>query len=405
MIVYPGSFWANWLRTLALGAVAIALAVVATRDAIVQSTARARPEVALGIDGTNAIALNSDFKSRLAAQPDAPIPVSQWAERARAALLTTPLSTPMLRMVSAAPGHKQPQETLHLAERLSRRDALTQLALIETAVNAGKVDAALVHYDHALSIYPDMRSLLFPILTNGIREPEIQQGVIALARQQRPWINAFFTFAVQSTDAPEAMARTLAALDHGPGALPNAHTHEAVLAKKLADTGQYALARRIAMRAAGDDAAAIDRPGISPATWAQATRPLTWSPTEDDSINAQLETDDSLSISILPGRSGLAIFRMLVLAPGSYRFAAGMTTPQDLIAAHGQWGFICLRAAGEPGFSLATVPANPDKAASTALVTVPKECAAVRMDFTIDNINGSSEAGVLLHDVSLSPAH
>jgi hypothetical protein len=393
----------GWVRRIAIGLVGLTLAGYATRDALVQSAARTRPDFALGLDGTNATALNANFRALLAAQPEAPMPLDRWAARARAALLAAPLSAAMVRMVSADPAQKQSQETLQLAERLSRRDALTQLALTETAVSAGEVDVALLHYDHALSIYPDMRTILFPLLANGLAEPAIQRGVVALARRQRPWIDSFFAFAVQSSNVPDALAATLSALDRGPGALGSARAHEAALAKRLVDNGRYALARRVAMREAGGDAAWIDRPGFAPATWATPAQPLTWSTTEDDSVEAQLTADNQVAVSILPGRSGLAIFRVLVLAPGTYRFTAGAAAPQDIAATGGHWSVVCLPSSGRLSPSLAEIPVNLQQTVSAARVTVPASCGAVRLGFTIDNVNGSSDAGVLLHDLALSP--
>jgi hypothetical protein len=392
-----------WVRRIAIGLVALILASYATRDAIVQSAARTRPDFALGLDSTNATALNSNFRALLTAQPEARMALNRWAARARAALLAAPLSAAMVRMVSADPAQKQPQDTLQLAERLSRRDALTQLALIETAVKANEVDVALLHYDRALSVYPDMRTILFPLLANGVAEPTIQRGVVGLARRHRPWIDAFFVFAVQSSSAPDAVAATLGTLDHGSNALGTARAHEAALAKRLVDNGRYGLARRVAMRATGGDAAWIDQPGFAPATWATMARPLTWSTTEDDSVDAQLTADNWVAVSILPGRSGLAIFRVLVLASGTYRFTAGAAAPHDIAATGGRWSVVCLHGSGQPGPSLAEIPVVPQQAASSVQVTVPAYCGAVRLGFAIDNVNGSSDAGVLLHDVALSP--
>nr|WP_253072624.1 hypothetical protein [Sphingomonas sp. H160509] len=110
-----------------------------------------------------------------------------------------------------------------------------------------------------------------------------------------------------------------------------------------------------------------------------------------------------MAVSILPGRSGLAIFRVLVLAPGTYRFTAGAAAPQDIAATGGHWSVVCLPSSGRPSPSLAEIPVNPQQAVSATRVTVPAICGAVRLSFAIDNVNGSSDAGVLLHDLALSP--
>ncbi|WP_375426909.1 hypothetical protein [uncultured Sphingomonas sp.] len=382
---------------------ALFLAWIGVRDALVQSLARARPDFVLQLDPTNAVALNTRFRQMLKPTASAAW-FGNWAARARASLSASPLNSATVRMVATDPARKDTGALLALAERVSRRDALTQLALIETSVSANRIDAALAHYDHALSIYPDLRPLLFPVLTSALTETEVRRGVAGLARRQRPWVDPFLESAVRETTAPEAVAALLASVDSGRNALGSAKLYEAALASRMAGQGRYGEARRLAMRSVGPNSGVIDAAGIGPATWGMPTRPLTWAAGESDGVDVELEDERSVLVTVRPGGSGLAVYRVLVRPPGRYRFTAGAAAPSDGIEiAGGRWDLVCLREDDRPASNLTTLNVDAKEPAPVMRsIIVPSGCAAVRIGFTIDNIDGGADAGLVLRDVSFA---
>ena len=167
--------------------------------------------------------------------------------------------------------------------------------------------------------------------------------------------------------------------------------------------GDYTSARRLARLAAKDDPGAIDRTAFSSVTWETATRPLTWTGAETDGVDAQLIDNHSILATVRPGGAGLALFRVLVRDAGHYRFSVDTTVPPDGGSpAKGRWELLCLRA--HTTQTLSTVRVDPATAISASTVlTVPDNCAALRLDFHIDNVDGGDEAGMILRNVALEP--
>lgn len=376
------------------------------QDALVRSMARRSPDTSLNFHPYNPIALAQKFarqsETTSPAALEKQLPV--WDLRARSALKDAPLNAAMLRIIGTTPGYSNTGRLLALAEQVSRRDSLLQLAMIEAAVERNDIPTALVHYDRALSIYPDLRPLLFPVLTGAMTDPDIRKGFIALAGQGRPWVSPFLAYAVRQGDTPSAIVIVLEALDRMPDQVPDIHEHQAALIARLLGEGDYVRAHSLAQRAAAGDAARIDRIDFTPDTWATPVRPLSWATTETDGINAQLENDNQVLVSVSPAVTGLAIFRILLRPPGHYRFTATAAPGDDTNAASGRWTLLCLRPGNAPTRSMGEYPVDAKRTITLSKdITVPVGCAAMRVDFTVDNSRGSTDGAILLRDIALKP--
>ena len=382
--------------------VAIALAGAAAYDAAIQTLAQSDPTLVLRFQPGNAQAIDIAFQLAASKTPTG-LPYARWARQARIGLQGNPLSPGLVQIVSADPHYtKARSEALLTAgEALSRRTLLTQLALIQAAVDAGRVDLALAHYDRALLVYPDLRDTLFPILTGALAEPQVRDGVAALARHNRAWIEAFVAFAAQRPDAAGSLALLLGGVDHGPGAWPLAAHYEGELASRRAAAGDYAGARHLAMRALGRDAGSIDRTDFAPAAWNPSARPLTWTPVASGDLTAEPGEGGGV-ITAAAGSSGLALTRTLVIAPGRYRLAATVATAGGVEPARGRLALVCL-GAGQ-GDKLADLPLDPVTQRSAVLASMPERCAAVRLDVTVDNAAAGTDTGFVLRRISLRPA-
>lgn len=395
----------GWIRGVVTLVFALSLAFAAGRQAIIQSMAKTAPNMVLRLAPANAAALDALYRANLARPAGATNNPGYWVQQAKDALRIAPLSSAMLRLIATDPARtsRQTAALLQLAERVSRRDVFTQLGLIETAVEANRIDLALRHYDRALSIYPGLRPILFSVLSSAIDNDAVRHGVVALAVQQRPWIEDFLGFAVLSA-APASITALLISIDAKSVTQQAARRHEAVLASRLVGQQDYSAARRLAIRAMGSDAAFLDKLGFTPATWHTDVGALTWAQGETQGVDAQLQPDHFVVITAGPGVAGLAIFRIMTPAPGYYRFASDVAAPDGFPAAGGRWNIVCLAGTGVGTTGpLAEIPINalaPQPDATT--VAIPKGCTAVRFAFSIDNANGSSDAAIMLRDLSLT---
>lgn len=398
-VLAPG----GWARACVLAVLGLLLAGASARGALVQALARARPDLVLGLAPQTPAAIDAEFKRALDSGEVSEDKLRDWSARARAALAVHPLEPGLLRIASGEPGRATPEALLQAAERLSRRDSLVELALIEVAVNAGRTDQALVHYDRALSVFPDMRDVLFPILVGAISEPNIRAALTRVAAQRRPWIDPFLSVAVRQTEQPRQVAALLDDMARLAPPPPGLREHQAALAGRFIAAGDYAGARGLARRAVQGDPDAVDRIAIAPATWETAARPLTWTRAETDGVDAELFDDASVQVSVRPGGAGLALFRMLVREPGRYRFSVRTSPAEDADPATGRWDLLCLRQDGSQ--TLATVGVDPRQGAvAERSFDLPPACKALRLDFHIDNASGGTEAGLTIRDVRLARA-
>lgn len=92
------------------------------------------------------------------------------------------------------------------AQRLSRRNAATQLWAIEDAVARGDIAGALRHYDITLRVRPGLGEVLYPVLTAASAEPAIRLHLTRTLAAKAPWSDSFVDFASGNGKNPEAIA-------------------------------------------------------------------------------------------------------------------------------------------------------------------------------------------------------
>jgi len=125
-----------------------------------------------------------------------------------------------------------------LAERLSRRDLLTQLWLIEHYSASGDVSRTLEHYETALTTSASALQLLYPVLIGASSDPQLTPSITAFLARNRSrewWKRMVYAFIGDSTD-PKALAAVVN------GSLKPRSADEAELARA-------AIARLVAFKA------------------------------------------------------------------------------------------------------------------------------------------------------------
>jgi hypothetical protein len=68
------------------------------------------------------------------------------------------------------------------ADAVSRRDAFSQLWMIEQKSGADDVKGAVSHYNALLSVHPAMQATLLPVLVSAVAYPEVRGAI-------RPYLN------------------------------------------------------------------------------------------------------------------------------------------------------------------------------------------------------------------------
>ena len=270
---------------------------------------------------------------------------------ARAAIAREPVDVAAARtlaLVAAVRGDgARSNGWLAYAERLSRRDLATQMALIELAVARGDVTGALVHYDRALSTSARAPDILFPVLVPAVNNPAVVEPMARLLARRPDWWYSFTLQLVQQGAAPPNLYRLLAA---------ERLRVDIPVERDVAIAGmkQLAAAQRVDLAAAlyerlvpGQRAGArLNNGGFAPVA---PIPPFDWDLVAGGNVSASMET--------LPGRGrvlylnspdandGQVAQQLLRLTPGRYAldWLYGGGAPEGLRA---RLSVVCL--AGQP---------------------------------------------------------
>lgn len=174
--------------------------------------ARQSPDLALQISPNDAIALSRRASGlMLQATRDGRQLASarRFAERAIRRDLTRDDALFVLGATINTKDGARTRRIVGHAETLSRRNFLTQLWLIEDAVQRGSVGGALRHFDTALRTTESAGGVLYPVLRGAVDDPELTMA-IARTVNAAPWRGQFLQYAVSLNRPTPALAQLFA---------------------------------------------------------------------------------------------------------------------------------------------------------------------------------------------------
>jgi len=153
------------------------------------------PAMALAWQGNNALA-KAQIASGLVEQSQlSPDDLGRAESLARSSLQRQALNPVALRVLAFANIHRgdeqRANQLLVLAERFSRRDALTQILLIEARVSANDIAGALQHYDRALRVSRSSAQTLLPVLTSATGDPAVRERLRPMLARRPQWLPLF----------------------------------------------------------------------------------------------------------------------------------------------------------------------------------------------------------------------
>lgn len=166
----------------------------------------------------------------------------------RTAFQAEPLSRSLLRIVgmqAESQGKQARADTsLALSDAVSRRDALTQLWLIERSVQKEDMNGAIRHYHAALSVHPELGPVLFPILAKAISFPEVREALAPYLARQVNWAAGMLNIAINEGNPADVAKLVMPVGDMVRGEHYNALN--ARLLTQLSKTGDFATAGKLA---------------------------------------------------------------------------------------------------------------------------------------------------------------
>lgn len=229
---------------------ALALAWLAISITIASSARRGRPDIAIWFDHDQSFALARLANNVQLADPTrrGMIAGETFAHQALERDPTHAIAVRALGFAADSRGQtERAAKLLRFASRLSKRDLLTQLWLIEYNVKRGDVPAVLQHFDPAISTSPEAMPTLFPILINALSDAQLVRPIAKMLDRQPWWLPSFLNqTALQAPSTSNAAALFLVLAKSGH---PIRRDIVTTLAQRLRAQGHNADADRLTREA------------------------------------------------------------------------------------------------------------------------------------------------------------
>lgn len=207
---------------------------------------------------------------------------------------------------------------MQLASRLSKRDIVSLLWLVENASLSDNVPDTLSYYDRALSVEPQLGKLMFPLLANGLSDQELRDPILALLSERPSWLSSFLAFLLTDDQAAE----NLVLLDRTLSARSDIMTpdYRIQAGNRLIALGDYEAAKTMlpdSIRLSGD---------ISDFSYRSTDRaPYSWSLKSGATHISEITGASKLMVRQQSGRGAVLAERMI--APGGpLRFRASVSS-------------------------------------------------------------------------------
>ncbi|MET0307675.1 MAG: hypothetical protein ABW023_03115 [Sphingomonas sp.] len=293
----------------------------------------------------------------------------------------------LLSMAVAARGEAdRSRQLLHIADRISRRDVLTQLGMIEDAVQRDKIGEALDHYEIVLTVTNGADNIVFPVLVGALDEAEIRYALAVRVRQASFWRERFLNYAIGS--APPRLVAPL--LTRWSGDRETLQSFQARLLDSYVAKKDYEGAFRF-VTSIGRAPGLAGAFGFSPGSLDSRFGPLSWQLGRDNGIEAVAERE-RVQIYLAPDSKGTVASRLLQLAPGRYSFSQLLSSSGEPDARI-SWNWECLRADGATGFKAIDVRVGQPHMSLRENIDIPQGCQAVRvrLDVSTGSFDGQPE--------------
>lgn len=386
---------------LALGVASAALATLAGVNAVANVTRTRSPTVALALPfGGDPTAGTAWVSGLITTEPKA-IERPEVRTRLIAALRHAPLDPAAVRnlglLVDFQQGPDRAVPLLTLAERLSRRDTLTQLWLIEQASRSGDVRKTLRHYDLALRTEISVQAVLFGTLAGAMSEPEVARELVPLVRARPNWLYAF----VADTAEKGTNLATLERVISQAGGLPRTEEFDALqsrLVQRLVDLGSFDAARRLlgTMTREADEMGRTA--GFTRASTDPRFAPFSWQMFSNADTGTAFEAADggalvSRVIANAPVQATV-LRRLFNLQPGTYRFSSKAGWVDAGGKARLSWS---LRCGGNKEATLRWTE-------NVSELRIPAGCTNQLVELDVWGEDDADGAQLVLSDVRITPA-
>lgn len=372
---------------------ALFLCFAVLADAMANIMSRSAPSNALSWRPSHVRAL--EFQATLDAD-QAPADSAMFARRALARDLSWAGPVRILGLSSIRQNDQKTAAALFgTAEKLSRRDLLTQLYFIEAAVGRNNVASALKHFDIVMRTSLPGREMLNPVLCEAMRDDGLIMPIAQLLQTTPEWTGAFIGYCVDQSNARPALARALTVAP-----MARRVTSPVALAKTVqlvAEAGDIGTAHRL-YQALLKDAGRRENGLVADPDFqvAKPLPPFDWNYVVNGELRANID-DAGLEVHA-NGTSGVVASQLLLGRPGQYTLSVQLRSISG--------GSVTISMACAKGAqSLAAVKLQLAKSLQklSVNVAIPAGCATQWLRISAET-DGSKELNAQIGRVELAPA-
>ncbi|MCZ8036423.1 hypothetical protein [Novosphingobium sp.] len=404
-MIHSGSKMGGLLAKAVLGLSLVASALPALQYAQVATLRANAPNEAAQIAPRDARVVAAILGRRFEENPELKPSVRDLAN-IKAAITERPLEPKLISMLGlayeAAGDTMQGSRVMELADRISRRDALSSLYLIETASASGDVRKTVRHYHAVLSTQPELYPTLLPILASAISYPEIRAALRPYLQGGTRWTAPFLAEAADRADAQDLEALLLP--------LPEKLSRDEyapTLAKVLyqlalhGDKGEATSFARAIIP--GFSSSELTNLSVSAKTIDKRLGSLAWTFPSVEGIRVEPDADNSMQISVDPLARGIVASRDLLIAgPATYQFMQRLDYSSGPGKITARWTAECITPTGRQRFWEQRLPQNEQQGKYRSVVNVPVSCKIMRVALFAEGADSQSPSVLIIKDLTLT---
>lgn len=371
-----------------------------------KSTLReADPKAAYSADPSDGLAAVNVFAGELKDNPQFIIS-SRDADVARASLVHRPLNASLLSFYGlreASIGKPELANALMAsADTISRRDAFSQLWMIEQKSSADDVKGAIAHYNALLSVHPAMQSTFLPVLVSAVAYPEVRAAIRPYLNPETKWSAPFLDLASQRAEADQyrdlvtPIASRLKGDDYS--------ASNARIIYRMLQSGLTGDAWKLFSAVAPNvDVGAFRDFAPSSANLDPKWQPLSWTLGQSDDISASVDADGTIDVTVAPTARGLIASRDVAAIPFltyvlEHRSIFEPGSPRASL----RWSVSCIAQNGPQLIVDRFVPAGANTKLVQLSVNVPDTCNLVRVELGALGSEGQLNSMFKITDLTLS---
>ena len=350
---------------------------------------------------TTTVVVSSSVQSSLSSSFPYPAKFNSLDEAPPAQLVELlgqePLQAAVLRELSTR--QKVRVDLLALSQKVSRRDPLAQLLLIEHTTDQGDIAAALEHYAVLLAISPGMQRGIIDLLGKAAREPEIFSALVVYRKKQ--WFPAVMNRMVAETNTGAATLDLLEARPSAKEALTAPDHIGSLISMMLAKPDpQYAFAFLDQHRTHDSNIAHF---GFSPTALNGRFAPLTWKLAKHVvALPDNGEDAVALQVAAAPNIRTSVAERFTDLAPGTYRLS-GIVDVNNAPKLQLQWVARCKGEAAGRDIIKQTISPSSNGGQFEVFVTLSERCPVQHWQLAILGDDARIASFVTIRKIRLEP--